>query len=126
MSIGKRTLPPVQIFTNQSLASNFDSSANPSPIHWLDTVGFIIQVPAGSTAVGSFAVYGGLKATPLSKANPNYIWSNLQLAIQPLSGSNLVLCIPIPGDTFLPHVYLAYTATSGSGVCNAWITGKAK
>lgn len=121
MSQGKRSQPAYPLFSSQSLGASFDSSSAPTNIQFLDNVGFLIEVTTAN-AVGVLTVYGGVKTNP--SATASFKWADLALAIQPISGSNLVMAVPIP-ETFLSWIYLAYTRTSGTGTLSAWFAGKA-
>lgn len=123
MSQGKRILAPYQIFNSQSMLTSFDNSINPTGIVNLDNIGFLIQMISGN-AIGSFQIYGGIKKYPNNVSNPGFVWAPLNLAVKPAAGSAYVTYAPVT-ETAVEYIYLAYTATSGNGVLNAWIMGKA-
>ena len=114
----KNSLAGAKITSAQSLASSFNSAA--TNIQFLDSVG--IQINATGTASGSFAVQVSQDYDPTKNVAGN--WIALSLSGTPaLSGAadNIEITLQqIPAQ----WLRVAWTATSGTGNCDIFVSAK--
>lgn len=110
---------PIPGVSAQSMAASFTSKV--VAIQFLDNL--MIQIVATGTPAGTFAVQVSDDYDPnITPVTSN--WVSLPLSGTPtLSGSGDTIDIAI-NQLPSPYMRIVYTRSSGTGVCNAWVSGK--
>lgn len=118
MSGRKNFLAPYHAITAGDMSGNI-TQLTPTNIQFMDNVA--IQLNFTGTPTGSFSIQGSLDYNPVTGAGN---WVALTLTPSPgASGAAASILIDMNQLSF-PWIRVVYTASSGSGILDAWISGK--
>ena len=124
----KRQLLKYQLLTGQSATSSFNSAA--TNINYIDNVGIQVNLVSG-TPSGTFTIQ--VSADYYQDDQGNIVIPGTWVTLQSPPGTNVAQAVTAGNPTSIyfdlnqlssPWVRLAYTASSGTGTFNAYITGK--
>ena len=106
----KKVLAPYRLLTSQAMASDFQSSV--TNVQFMDRVSYSV-VWTGS-AVGTLIVQSSLDGTN---------WTDLDMNQIVMANADDTAVIDIAA-TGIPQLRLSYTATSGTGSLDAYVSAK--
>jgi hypothetical protein len=110
-----------QVITNQTMSGTSVITSQITEIRGFDNVSY--EMDFTGTPMGTFSVQVSNSYDPIT--NPNATFIVLSLSPAPVaSGSSGIIGIDINQSGF-KYIKLVYTNASGTGVLNAFISGKA-
>lgn len=122
-SNSKNALVPVHIVKAQSMASSVTST--PTNVQYLDNVTYFATWTG--TPTGTFNVQASLDYQPGSGGTVLNAgtWSNLSLSASVAAAGAADTALFDLNELPFPWIRLVYTAVSGSGTLDLWVSGKA-